>query len=225
MKQPQRADESIIASVEVGRLLYYQKPAIGQSSQDPNAELNTHPIQIVFPSGTFGVGIPISSKSENRDDTTNIGAIMSIPEDDPVDKFYRRGIVAIFLVSFIVNIVITGLLYANATTADQSKAEKVSGIAFTFGEVAPHRTSRENMSFALTIIILLIGASGSILENPTLLSIFSYGVLMNFILGTQALPYYLYSFRYALDFFMLYVALVLRLKCNVVFLPIHIHGS
>lgn len=172
---------------------------------------------------------------------------MSMAEYSEDDAAYRRGITFIFLALFIVNLVLTASLYANVSVLDLSKVEPYEGmitvcgnrypllhppyhfvllplgIPFYFGKVAETRTYQENLSFGFTIIILIIGAIAALAENPTLISAFCYALIMNFILGTQSLPSYAYSMRYILDIFMIYLGLVLRLKCNTSFLPVHMH--
>lgn len=212
-------------TIQVNKLMYYQKPALGAVRQDITTQENL-PVQLIFPNGNFGLGIPINTSSNDSGlrGSQDIGVLFSLPETDIRDHNYRKGTVIIFLALFLVNLVITCLMYANASVVDLSKVEKYQGIAFIFGEVPQTRTSTQNANFAFTIIILLIGAMGAALENPTLISTFCYALLVNFILGIQSIPYYVYSFRYILDAFLIYVGLVLRLKCNAQFLPIHIHG-
>lgn len=226
MSNQDNKQENEYLSINIGKLLYYQKPVIGNINE-PYAQDN-QPIQIIYPSGNLGLGISesINSSTSNNDRSSHIGAIMSIPENNLVDINHRKSIVYVFIIIFLINMIMTILLYHNIASLDLSKVENgFSGSNFVFGIILETRSNSENAAFVFTLVLLIIGFFGAILEHPTILSIFVYTILLNFILGTQALPSYVYSFRYFLDFIMIYLALKLRSKCSVTFLPVHIHNT
>jgi hypothetical protein len=227
MSKFESSADSQLLTIEFGKLLYYQKPVLGNdgSRSNNNGDGDNLPLQLIFPSGNFGLGVPINLRRERNEHRSDITAIVSVPENTDQDIAYRRGIVIIFLCVFLFNLVITILLYTNASVVDLSRVEPYDGIQFLFGKVPSERSYAENVSFGFTLLILIIGAIGAILEQPTILSAFCYSLLMNFILGTQSLPYYAYSMRYLLDAFLLYMGLLLRQKCSPAFLPVHIHSS
>ena len=115
-------------TIEIGKLLYFQKPVLGNTSRLAQPDTNL-PIQIIFPSGNFGIGIPLNQREELRANfrRSDVTAVMSISEDTEQDILYRRGIVFIFLAVVLVNFVITCLLYANVNVLDLSKVESYQG--------------------------------------------------------------------------------------------------
>lgn len=214
------AQEQLV--VELKTVTYFQKPIIGASRSDPNSE----PIQLVYPSGNFGVGVSISSRAQDLNiQRAGIVAITSSPENDTSDRIYRYSVIFLFIVIGTVNLIISFYLYFTASTIDLSKVEKFEGNMFTFGRLAIERSPIENISFACTITIILIGMISAILQSPLGVSAFCYAIVVNFILGTQSLPYFFYCVRYIFDLFLLYVALTLRTKFTPSFLPVHVHGQ
>jgi hypothetical protein len=208
-------------SISLKSFLYYQKPLIGVSSNDGT---NSVPIQIIYPSGEVGIGVPINdSSSNNNDSNRNRGlqrvTIASGPEDGSIDQFYRRALVIGFVFFAFINFIITILLYAKATTADPSKVEFPSTTnnphenpPNDFQAISIQRRYIEKVNFAFTLIIIMIGTLSSIFQNVLGLSAYSLAITLNFILSPTALPYFVYSARFILDFIMLYIALLLRSK-------------
>lgn len=200
-------------------LTYYQKPCIGEE----RGVRSPPPVHLVFPGGGFGLGIPVKDPAETaqRVNTNNFAVLASAPERFPHDITPLRGLQVTFLVLAIFNLVITSMLYFDAAYADTSKvAPKLGGLPSTFQEVSTHRRSVESVDYAFTIIILVIGSVSVIMESAMGVSAYCLATLLNFFLGTSALPYFTYSSRYIFDMFMLYIAMVLRSRLICTFLPL-----
>jgi hypothetical protein len=210
--------------IKVNPLTYYQKPVIGQ---DNNEDLS--PVQILFPTGGFGIGVAYKNPNQDangRNDNHTSGMIASAPAYTDIDQTERRGLTIAFITIGIVNIILTSLMFAYADVSDSSKVE--AGTAYlpsTLEEVPPHRRSIEKINFGFTILLMIIGMISVIAENTLGLSIYCLGIILNFLLGTSALPYFVYSFRYILDIGMLYIGLVIRSRFMYTFLPLHIHRA
>ena len=79
---------------------------------------------------------------------------------------------------------------------------------------------QETLNFAATLVILVVGIASTLFEVVLGLSAFAFALALNFLLGTSSLPYFVYSFRYVPDIFLIYLALVLRSKLQCTFLPL-----
>ena len=83
---------------------------------------DSQPLQIVFPSGNCGIGIPfVPQLNENDIQRNDVAIVASNPENLDEDRNYRRGVCLIFLCVALVNLIITCLLFANADVVDSSK--------------------------------------------------------------------------------------------------------
>jgi len=198
---------------------YYQKPVIGQDDIE-----QLPPAQLIFPTGGTGVGIApkIIHRDQHRGGV-RYGIIASSPVLSPIDNMQKRGLILAFNILAIVNIILTCLLYAYANEADSSKVEPGTNfLPFSLQKIDSHRRSIEVISFAFTLVIICIGSISSLTEFTLGISGYSIAIILNFILGTSALPYFVYSFRYILDIGMLYFALILRSRLMYSFLPLRI---
>mmetsp|Transcript_30940 Transcript_30940/g.52317 ORF Transcript_30940/g.52317 Transcript_30940/m.52317 type:complete len:221 (-) Transcript_30940:34-696(-) len=207
-------------------LVYYQKPTIGTESGYRSAP----PIQIIYPSGGFGLGIPPKEERPNRpnlqDRARHFSVLASGPERAEADILQLRGLQITFIILAVCNVIVTTLLIVDADVTDTSKVvQQVSPTTRIFEEVSSGRRSIEMVNYAYTVVLLVLGSIGCIAENALLLSGYSLGIVLNFILGTSALPYFVYSVRYILDVAMLYIALVLRSRCVYTVLPLHTHTN
>jgi hypothetical protein len=204
-------------------LVYYQKPCIG----DERGVRTAPPVQLVFPGGGFGLGIPVKDADEvlHRGATNNFAVLASAPERASHDLTPLRGLQATFVVLAIVNLTITSAIYFNADSSDTSRVSpELSPTVGAFEEVSSNRRPVEDVDYAFTVIILVLGTMSAILESGLGVSAYCLATLLNFILGTSALPYFVYSTRYILDMFMLYFALVLRSRLICSFLPLHLRS-
>ena len=214
------SDSNIIS---LKNFLYYQKPVIGLSETT-----NSTPVQIIYPmTGEVAIGVPVkdnnSNNNENRSRVLQKVTIASGPEDASIDQFYRTGIVIAFVFFAFINFAVTICLYVKATVADPSKVEfpsTTSNPPNDFQAISIDRRPIEKINFAFTLIIIIIGTLSSIFQNVLGLSAFSMATTLNFILSPTALPYFVYSVRFILDFIMLYLALLLRSKLAFSYLVI-----
>jgi hypothetical protein len=210
--------DKFLSEIVCNPLTYYQKPAIGQDDTE-----QIPPAHLVFPTG--GVGLGVAPRVANRDQNRGVrhGVIVSGPVASPLDTVQKRGLVFAFNVLAIVNIVLTCLLYLKADEVDSSKVEPATSfLPFSLEKVDSERRPIEKISFGFTITIIVIGILSTITEFTLGVSIYSLAIILNFMLGTSALPYFVYSFRYILDIGMLYLALVIRSRLMYTFLPLHI---
>jgi hypothetical protein len=201
--------------------VYYQKPAIGSGANNALA-----PVQLVFPSGGYGIGVGINDQltASNNDINGNTAIIISGPdENSSLDQTHKRGLKTAFIILAVFNFIITFVFYFQATSVDTSKVEyKQSQFPSEFEKVQAHRKVREAVNFSFSIITLLVGTLSVITDFDLGLSIFSVSTVLNFLLGTSSIPYFIYSFRYLFDVCLLYIALIYRSKLVYTILPLHI---
>lgn len=206
----------------VNPIMYYRKPALGQGGGD-----DITPIQVVFPSGGFALGLAVKDMEAGRASDRseeNDGVIVSAPMDSSLDRRQVREYKTAFLALAVINVVFSFLLFLYADVADTSKVEPGTGyLPSEFTEISSERRPIEKVNLAFFILLLLEGALSAIWEQPTGISVFVLGILLNFFLGTAALPFFVYSLRYVVDCCMIYVALVLRSRLTVTFLVLNPH--
>lgn len=210
--------DKFLNEIECNPLTYYQKPAIGHDDLE-----QLPPAHLIFPTGGFGVGL--APKVVNRDQNrgTRHGIIASAPVSSPMDGIQKSGLIFAFNVLAIVNIILTCLLYVYADVADPSKVVPgTTFLPFSLEKVNSHRRSIEVVSFGCTLAIIAVGMISTITQFTLGIAAYSLAIILNFMLGTSALPYFVYSFRYILDIGMLYLALVIRSRLMHSFLPLHI---
>ncbi len=229
-------------------MLYFQKPKLGpigrRVGSNGNSSLSVstavkdkNPLQVAFASGGFGLGLPNSTNSRTNDplvDVVDKVFIASEPENFDIDILERRHIIYAFLLLGVVNLVITSMLYHQAGTVDKSNVVSMSSIPpretsasysggpFVFEAVSLTRRPVEATSFAFMIICTLIGMVSALIESSLGLSAYALSVVLNFLIGTSAMSYYLFLMRYLVDLWMLYAALVLRSKLVVNFLGVNV---
>lgn len=204
-------------------LVYFQKPAIGSSTEE-----NIPPVQTIFPNGGFAIGTPMkdpnSVTAANQGDHIGLGILASAPMNTEVDLAQKRDLATAFLIVAFVNFIVTILMYSFSDEVDLSKVEMRHGpIASVFEQVSPNRRSIENINFGFTVCLIILGSLTVVTQNSLGISAYALGVTLNFFLATYSLPYFLYSFRYMLDLCMLYLVLVFRSRLVYTFLPIHLH--
>ncbi len=234
-------------NISLPPMLYFQKPKLGpigrrvgsngNSNNSSPAVKDKNPLQVAFASGGFGLGLPNSTNEradESLGDAVDKIFIASEPENIDIDILERRHIIYAFLLLGVVNLIVTSMLYHQAGTVDKSNVVSLSsnspqetsasysGGPFVFEAVSLTRRPVEATSFAFMIICTLVGMASALVESPLGLSAFALSVVLNFLLGTSAMPYYLFLMRYLVDLWMLYAALVLRSKLVVNFLGVNI---
>jgi hypothetical protein len=207
-------------------LVYYQKPCIGNE----RGVRTSPPAQLIFPGGGFGLGIPpketpdATAAAAQRDE--NFAVLVSAPEKTPADMLMLRGLQATFLILAAFNLILTCLMYFDPKRTDTSKVTpRASPELDVFQEVPEDRRYIEDVDFAFTVIILVIGSASVIWESALGVSAYCLATILNFMLGTSALPYFTYSTRYIFDMFMLYIALVLRTRLTFTILPLHLRTA
>lgn len=208
----------------INPLTFYQKPAIGTKVYDAT------PVQIVFPSGNFGIGIAASetvTQSPSPQLDLESAVLASGPEHTGVDMKELVGLKLAFILLGIVNIIITSIMYFRAREVDVSNVVRdISEPPRVFDQVSNSRTSAENAYYAFSILIIVMGMAASFFNHALGLSAYAIGIMLIFFLGTAALPYFIFSARYVFDVFMLYFALVQRSRLIFTFLPLtHGHGN
>lgn len=205
-------------------MIYYQKPVLGPTGLKNNR--TNEPLQVSFPSGSIGLGVPaVVDANANNNDTNSYVIIASGPEESMMDIRERRIIIFTFLLLAVVNIAITCLLYQDASMADLTLLNSGSTTDKPFTKLPETRSFLERINFGFTIFIIIYGAVSVYLENPLGLSIYALSVTLNFLLGLSAVPYFIYSLRYFLDTWMLYLALILRSKLVLSFLPFYVRDQ
>jgi hypothetical protein len=180
----------------INPLTYFQKPAIGH---DNNNHEDLTPVEIIFPTGGVALGIAMKSPDaeNNAHASNNLGVLASAPANSEFDIVEKRSLKLAVLVVGIVNLILTILLYAYADSADSSKVESGTGfLPFTLQQVPSQRRQLEQVSFAFTVILLVLGMVSALFEFSLGLSAYCLGIMLNFFLGTSALPFLVYSFRY-----------------------------
>lgn len=208
--------------IKIHPLTYYQKPAIGQDNNEDHT-----PVQVVFPTGGFGLGIMMKNpdlENNTRNQNGNYGVITSAPASTDIDNSEKNGLILTFILLGIVNIILTCLMFGYADSTDSSKiAPQQEYLPLALDKVSSDRRYFEKVGFSFTIIMILVGMISAMCQNALGLSGYCLGIMLNFFLGTSSLPYFVYSFRYILDIAMLYIGLVLRSRFMYTFLPMHIH--
>lgn len=210
-------------------LLYFQKPEIGSSNAGGDPRLY-NPVQLIFPRGGFGIGTSIAKANavERAGDLHLPAVVSSGPFDQDIDRTEKLSLKVGFLTVAFVNLIITFCLFFDATSADMSKVEDNPTDIYpppVFSKVPPERSNQENAKFAFWFMCFLVGVAGMLLESALLISGYCLATLLNFLLGTAALPYFVYGFRYLLDLPMFYLALVMRSRLMCTFLAAHIHSN
>lgn len=240
---PSASSPSVLKSYTFQPFLYYKKPAIGSISSYGSQKQHaaSAPVQILFPSGQIGVGIP--AKDSTLEDGLaierpglNVGSttvICSGPENADIDRSQYRALLAVFLGLAFLNLVITCFLYSQAGVIDLSlvgypalNPNDPLGVPRAFQATSATRRSIEQSNFAWIILTLILGAASAFTESALGLSAYCLSVILNFLLSTYSIPNFVFSFRYIFDAFMIYFALVLRSKVVLHFLPViqpHFH--
>jgi hypothetical protein len=188
----------------------------------------------------------VRTAAHDRD--RRFAVLVSGPERTRADRLPLDGLKMTFVVLACFNLVITSLLFVDADVADTSKVVLIllltlililirilirililililkvvgeGGSPGIFEAVSNVRRNVETTNFAFTVIMLIVGSLGVVLESALCVSAYCLGVVLNFLLGTYALPYFVYTARYVLDIAMLYIGLVIRSRIVFTFLPI-----
>jgi hypothetical protein len=222
----------------VNPLTYYQKPLIGNERLGQAPQEHYPPVQLLFPTGGFSIGV--IPKTENRDANAAAAAaddtdgysfviVTSPPMSEDTDNVERLWLKVAFCCLAIVNIIITSLMFFRAEYVDTSKVQIADpnhgGYPQIFERVSEDRRYIESINYGFTVAVLFVGTVSVIFENALGISAYCLAVVLNFMLGTYSLPLFVYAYRYLLDVFALYLALVFRTRLTCTFLPLHIHRS
>lgn len=202
--------------------IYYKKPVLGPTGL--KSSRSNEPLQVSFAAGSIGLGMPAvaaDANPDNADAMSNV-IIASGPEESMMDIRERRIIMFTFLVLAVVNVVLTCVLYQDASMVDLTLLDSSSSQGQAFAKLPENRSFLERINFGFTIFIIVYGAVSVLYENPLGISIYALSITLNFLLGLSAVPYFIYSLRYFLDTWMLYLALVLRSKLVLSFLPFYV---
>ena len=206
-------------------LLYYQKPSLGKKKTTREKQ----PLQVSFPSGAVGIALSSSVLASAGSDNDNADSvvIVSETENDDIDLTERRWITAGFLMLALVNLIITSLMFQYADTTDASAVVEPSNygdgsLPQPFEAVGSTRSSAENTYFAFIVLSTIGGSLAAAFQSALGLSAYGLTVIIMYIFGTAAQPYFVFSFRSIFDIWMLYMALVLRSKLLFCVLPVRI---
>jgi len=209
-------------------MMFFQKPVLGPTglSQGRGKE----PLHVSFPSGSIGLGIhaPIPESVANDPAGETSVIVASGPEESMMDIRERRIIITTFLLLCIINIVFTCFLYFDANNMDLTLlnvAPSNTGMPAPFGKIPEKRSFLERVNFGFLLFIMIYGGVSVAYENPLGISIYALSISLNFILGLSAMPYFLYAMRLFLDTWMVYLALVLRSKLVLSFLPFYLRDG
>lgn len=206
----------------VKSLVYYQKPAIGSSNGATSA-----PVLLKYPGGAIGIAVSNKNRTPAQENPNQPldrynSVIASGPINTILDIKEKNMLKIAFLVVAFVNLVITSALYFNADTVDTSKVENpTQNTPTVFEKVPSQRRQIETINYAFTFIVLIMGSASVVFESALGVSAYCLAIVLNFLLGTSSLPYFVYSSRYVFDCVMLYLALVFRSKIVYNFLPLH----
>jgi hypothetical protein len=225
-------EETKTDALVLSPLLYFKNPEIGRGAGiGGHGGESVVPLQIAFPDGSIGIGLPVSKVSNGSDQHQREqvpAVVVSGPEFTDQDISERKGIKVAFLVLALVNLIIMSEMFAHAPNVDISNSNPISSpnnIQSVFETVSTTRSSSENTNFALTVLVLLIGCVSIIFDSVVGLSAYALGCLLSMLLGSASIPVYAYSFKYVFDIALLYFALVQRSKLMFTYLPTHIHGQ
>lgn len=238
MSSNERQDRPKDRDVFVPPMLFFKKPSIGlygKANAKGDDQSYDDPLQISFPSGGYGMGINTSVTRRPQNNEDSLGdtvMIASEPENFDVDILERRGIIYSFVCIALINLIVTIYLYSGASTIDPSKVVApgggdmdsipFKGAPFVFEEVSVDRRPIENASYTCIIVATILGTVSALFESPLGLSCYALVTTLNFLLGTSALPYFFFAFRYVFDLWLLYLALQLRSKVTMNFLNMRI---
>ncbi len=207
--------------ISVNPVTYFQKPIIGNAG----GSADLPPIQLIFPNGGFGLGIAV--KEQTDEGLLNSGdypVIASGPEFSEMDEMENNGLRVAFFALAVCNLIITSLMFFRADTVDPTKVEySVNPLPGVFEMVPSERRNVETVNYCFVVITLFVGCASTLVKFPLGLSAYALSVVLNFLLGTSSLPFFIYSLRYIFDVFMLYIGLVYRSRLMYAFLPAHVH--
>lgn len=211
--------------VGVRHLVHYQKPTIGNSSSSNTNPAHAVPVQVIFPSGVFCIGMPWKDESAeqlvSRERSILNAVLVSGPDESDPDQWSFRSLQIAFYTLGLLNIAITSYLFFRADAIDFSRVEvRLRSMPQVFGVIASERRRVEEVNYFFTVLLIAFGCVSIFFRNSMGISAYCLSVILNFVLGTSSLPYFMYSFRYLFDVVMLYMGLVLRSRLMVTFLPL-----
>ena len=209
--------------LSLSELLYYRKPSLGPIR---SRSAQKQPLQVTFPSGTYGIAIPSNAIAASEEAVPDDSVVIaSESENDSWDIRERKWITAALLAVALVNLIITSLMFQFAPLTNPSnvvQSDDAYRLPLPFEVTSSERRPIENLFFAF-LIVSIIGASiSAVTENVLGLSAYGLATTIAYICGTAALPNFVFSFRSIFDIWMLYLALVLRSKLILNFLPLRI---
>lgn len=213
-----------MAEASLKPLVFFQKPAIGSKASDAT------PVQIIFPSGNFGIGIAHvegGNQAPNPANDLENSVLASGPENSPIDQREILGLKVAFICLGVTNVIITSIMYFDARNVNPSNVVRdPSGLPQMYDIVDSERSGAEDAYYTFSLLIILMGMASSLFNHPLGLSAYSLGIMLLFFLGSASLPYFAFSARYIFDIFMLYLALVQRSRLIYTFLPLsHFHAN
>ena len=98
----------------------------------------------------------------------------------------------------------------------------VSYVSSVFDKPNPTRPQVVTAVFICFLIRVILGCLFVVFESGLGLTIFYMATMLELVLGTSVLPYYLYSYRYILDMILVYIALIMRTRVMYSYLPTRI---
>jgi len=207
--------------------LLFSSKSSGTNNSRQRGQEPPQPVQIINPIGNFGIGLPLYTKRNTREDENRYNlhtVVVSGPEDEDVDRKKLMKLVVSFVLIATVNIVATCLLYYYPNSMDLSKvlpATEYNVNQLSFVEIDEDRSTGEAALFVATLLNIVIGVVSAVFKQPLGLAAYILLVLLIFFLGLMSIPYFFYSMRYVLDAYQGYLALCLVNSLTVDFLKIH----
>jgi hypothetical protein len=113
-------------SVLVNQSVYYRKSVLGDNRVRDGQDL---PVQLVQPNGNIQLGLPqnvLVASSVSSDNVNNV-VIVSGPEKFAVDIHVRDSLSLAIVCLGLVNIILTSLLFGDASFVDPSKVIPIGG--------------------------------------------------------------------------------------------------
>jgi magnesium-transporting ATPase (P-type) len=207
--------------------LVFSSKSTGTNNSRQRGQEAPIPVQIINPVGNFGIGVPLFTKRNAREDENRFNmhtVVISGPENELADKKKLLKLLISFILVAVINFVATCVLYWYPNSVDISKvlsATPQNANQLAFVEIDESRSQGEATLFIATLVNICIGIVSAVFKQPLGLATYVLIVILVFFLGFTSIPYFFYSMRYTLDALQAYLALELIKNLSVNFLKIH----
>lgn len=209
-------------SILINQSLYFRKSVLGDNRAN---ELESVPVQLVYPNGNVQIGLPQNARVTVPSNNDNQVVVVSGPEKFATDYRVRDALALSLVCMGLLNIILTCVMFGYASVVDPSKVVPVGvnpNMVNEFQVLQNERTGREDANVIMIVSFQVLAVLSAILHSSFGLSIYSLGLVLNYLLSMSSIPYFAYSSRFILDAVMLYLALVLRSKLMYIYLPLDV---